>query len=338
VRILVANNYPLSIAEQLVREDRYPAQHLWGIDALRAAGHQVILAPDDAHPWLSRRGSSIGDVGRSLSALQHRSDIDLLYGADAATLRPWALARRSRLTRKPVVLTQHQPPGRHPAVLQGLRGADAVICLSRVVQGQVEDLRQRPATWLPWGPDLAFAGYSGPVSDVGGVVSTGKTQRDVQTLLQAMGRAGVAGSVFAPGGTPSPERVKVVSTDVHRPYLDVLQHVRVAAVVAIPLADPTKLTGLTELADAMALGKPVVMTRSPLVDVDLEDLGCGITVEAGDVLGWERALSELVQDAERRERMGRKARAAAVQHFNTEAYGAGVVRLLEETLRIRSSS
>ncbi len=55
-----------------------------------------------------------------------------------------------------------------------------------------------------------------------------------------------------------------------------------ASIVAVPVRDPNRLTGLTEVADALALAKPVIATRSPYFPIDIEAIGCGIWVEPGD--------------------------------------------------------
>lgn len=41
MRTLAANNFPLETAQELVGQSAYPRQHLWGVDALSEAGHDV---------------------------------------------------------------------------------------------------------------------------------------------------------------------------------------------------------------------------------------------------------------------------------------------------------
>jgi glycosyltransferase involved in cell wall biosynthesis len=98
-----------------------------------------------------------------------------------------------------------------------------------------------------------------------------------------------------------------------------LPALRSAAVIAIPIADPERLTGLTELNDALALGKPVVMTRTPHLPFDLDATGVGITVGLGDEQGWVSALNTLA-DADFRQQMGARARRFADEEFNYEIF------------------
>ena len=71
-----------------------------------------------------------------------------------------------------------------------------------------------------------------------------------------------------------------------------------ARVIAIPLSirASVPLRGLSSLLDAMAMGRPVVMTRHPGIDLDPQALGFGFTVEPNDAAGWAVALTRLTED------------------------------------------
>ena len=99
-----------------------------------------------------------------------------------------------------------------------------------------------------------------------------------------------------------------------------------ASVVAVPLRDANRLSGLTEVNDALALGKPIVMTRSPFMDVDIEAIGCGIWVDLGDVDGWVSALTSILEDDGRRTAMGRAGRAFAERSWNVQLFGRAVTQ------------
>jgi glycosyltransferase involved in cell wall biosynthesis len=83
-----------------------------------------------------------------------------------------------------------------------------------------------------------------------------------------------------------------------------------ARVIAIPLdKSEVSLAGLTSLVDAMAIGRPVIMTRNPFIDLDIEAEGIGRWVEPGDVEGWAKALRWFDQNPDASQAMGRRARA-----------------------------
>ncbi|MET3165124.1 UNVERIFIED_ORG: glycosyltransferase involved in cell wall biosynthesis [Arthrobacter sp. UYEF10] len=117
-------------------------------------------------------------------------------------------------------------------------------------------------------------------------MSTGKTYRDYASLTEAARSGELDGDIFH--GSELIKFRKGSQTNVqNRPRLtnaEVIQALSTAKVVVIPVADPPEpngLTGITELADAVAIGKPIVMTKNALLPVDIEALGIGVVVPEG---------------------------------------------------------
>lgn len=50
------------------------------------------------------------------------------------------------------------------------------------------------------------------------------------------------------------------------------------------------LAGVTSLMDAIGLGRAVLMTCNPHVDLDIEVKGIGFWLDPGDVEGWKDRL------------------------------------------------
>jgi glycosyltransferase involved in cell wall biosynthesis len=207
-------------------------------------------------------------------------------------------------------------------------------------------------TVLGWGPDLDFAGFGprGPAATDAPVVATGKTGRDMGTLLAALRASGLPAHIYGERAElaragPIPEGVSirpVSSQDAPSAPLTydeaVTADLRSAALVAIPLSSTDRLTGLTEVVDALACGRPMILTRTPYFDFDIERIGCGWWVAPGDVRGWSERLSAAMADRERLERMGRAGRAWAGEHLNARLFAAGVRRVLLEALAASSST
>jgi glycosyltransferase involved in cell wall biosynthesis len=196
-------------------------------------------------------------------------------------------------------------------------GFDHVICLTRrAFQQMREVMPDHRLSQAGMGPDLAWAGYRG--EDRGAVVSTGRTHRDLALLAEASVRVGAPLVLHATvPGPPSPDRTEKVGA----PYSDVMDDLRAASVIAIPLTRTDGCFGITELNDALALGKPVVMTRNPHIDVDIEAVGCGRWVDRGDLDGWVDCLAELQADPDLRQQMGAHGRSWAEENWNHRAFG-----------------
>src|SRR5208283_2518075 len=91
--------------------------------------------------------------------------------------------------------------------------------------------------------------------------------------------------------------------------------------------------GLTELDDALASGRPIVMTETEYVDIDLNGEGVGRTVPVGDVEGWRVALEELLADRGELREMGRRARAFAESSWNSRLFADRLADVLARLAR-----
>ena len=105
-----------------------------------------------------------------------------------------------------------------------------------------------------------------------------------------------------------------------------------AAALAIPLPVVEAPIGVTEVINAMALGKAVIMTRNPYIDFDVDAAGCGLIVEPGDVDGWETALRHLDHEPDQAAEMGRRARTAADAGLNYASFCEGLASIMQSVL------
>jgi glycosyltransferase involved in cell wall biosynthesis len=346
--VCVLNNYPLEKMLLLARAGLVPGQHAWGVDALAADGHVIDFAPfhEPGERNLLDQLSSVtrhmvGQLDQEDYALRRIRHVDEFYCADQSSLAGLTLVR-GLLPRARFVSVVHHP------VRNALRRAsaarhDVLICLSEGLRGELErDLpgRRPQIVHVPWGPDLASSLYR-PSGEANGVVSAGKSNRDLVTLAAALRRTGANGVIYDLGGALSappsesvrlvrPGDLKGVDPDSPGGYLPnrVIADVAAASIVAIPARDADRLTGLTEALDALALGKPIVATRSPYFPFDIEAVGCGVWVAPGDTDGWSRALGELVSDAAARREMGAAGRRFAEREWNYETFCAYLSELI----------
>jgi glycosyltransferase involved in cell wall biosynthesis len=113
-------------------------------------------------------------------------------------------------------------------------------------------------------------------------------------------------------------------------YTDVIADMAGAFAVAIPLAHTDRAVALSELADAFALGKPVIVTRSEHIDFDVGEIGCGIALESKDIDGWARAITQLASNRVRAAEMGAQGKSFAEQHWNATISARSICTALEE--------
>lgn len=353
MRIVFMNNYDALRHERLWQAEphRYPSHHLWGVPQLRAAGHEVEILPfadDDTKRSFGRHVGVLGDPHQQRLALARRRGLDLVYAAHQNSALGLAGLRRLRLLGVPVVGMLHRsypPSAATRAFVHGLlAGYDRILVFSELVRDRLCADFGVPAWKVPvldWGMDLAAVpaeAAEAPPAPEPFVLSVGKTFRDFPTMIEAHRRTGVAlkaigwSTVPDPEGRPLPPGIEVEEKAVHWPDLAPLY--RACAAVAIPV-DPVRALGfantcgLTSLLDAMAYGRPVIMTRTTGQAIDVEREGIGLHVEPGDADGWTRALETLVRDPAAAREMGRRGRRLAEERFNIDRFS----RQLEEVAR-----
>lgn len=361
MRVLVLNNYDLQRVGAEVARGEKPNHHLFGVDALERAGWEVDTVPHNAGPrwlrWLERCLAvrrwpvALGDLGQQWEAWKRMRRADVIYAPCQTQTQSLAYLRALGLMRVPLVAIGHHPPiGGRLRLLRRwsfrceLRGTARYPALSNGVAREVEALSgggEGYAPVLEWGPDVEYYSRFMAPGPGEGAVAAGRTGRDWLTFGRAATRANSRARILCLAGEVRSEfadfgahvEVTTVQTEADLPYPQLLPVLARARVLAIPLFGGTALAGLTSLTDALGLGKPVIMTRHPLIDLDIEREKIGRWVEAGDVEGWCNALRWFDEHPDDAAAMGRRARVLAESRWNTQSFANQIMTILEAAAR-----
>lgn len=355
LRVLVINNYPLEQVWAEVKRGEKPDHHLFGLNHLADLGLQIQVVPAAAEErWrrsdrllrASRLPFPLGRLGRQMAALRWAEPVDVILSACEMETNLLALRRSFGVTSPPLVVIQHHPLNRGrlarlraPYYRRIFRGIDATLTLSRRVADEInaEFHPRRPARPLAWGADAKF--YPTPGGPGQGSVAVGRTGRDFTSYGLAATRAGTPARIICPSWEADPEfaqfgpnvRVQVLPESGLLPYPALFEAFCEARVLAIPLDDyGDALAGLTSLLDAIALGRPVVMTRNPYLDLDIEALGFGRWVAPRDVAGWAEALRWFEDHPAEAAAMGQRARALHLAGFDSAHFGRDLADVLAD--------
>ncbi len=362
MRVLYFNNYPMDEAARRWRAGDYPGNHLFGTNLLGPHGMEVRIPPYRVHRSLARLGRwlRLGDLDQQFRALLEECDV--IYCAAQADTLALAILRTMGIFRTPLVGTVHAPfaPGLERLAARGpyRRGHDQLVCMGPEVERHLREEIGIPASRLhviPWGVDLDFyrPEYQIPPPDgLPVVLSAGKAARDLDTLIRSAEglpcrfRIATTGNLARDLGN-LPANVELLAgpgDNFALSYPELLAAYQAAHVVAVPLQPrrfPRGQTGNTSVLEAMAMSRPVLMSRTSLLALDLEQEGVGEWVDAGDVEGWRRAILRMLEDPERASRMGRRGRQLCEERFNMREFStrlAGVLRLATGTGDMAGSS
>ena len=356
-RVAVLNNYSFDEVWKEVERKEKPDHHLYGINYFAARGYEVDIVPfrvSQALVKLSRRLREspipipFGDLDQQWSLRRHIGEADLIYSPCQMQTQVVSYLRAAGIVKVPVVSIAHHPLNRgrasrlrEPFVRLFVKGSDAFPALSRGVANSINALPGQAAKSCPlaWGPDADFYPY---VPTKGrGVVAAGRTGRDFITFGLAASQTGshahiicLKGDVKARFEEFGPNvQVTVQPETGYMKYPDLLQIYAEARALAIPLVAGVSLSGLTSVMDALGMGKPLIMTRHPLIDIDIEAEGIGLWVDPGDVEGWRRAITFFEENEDEAIEMGRRARQLVDAGLNSKMFANQVMDILDDVLR-----
>ena len=213
------------------------------------------------------------------------------------------------------------------------RAHSGIIALTGAAAAQAHQLAPRvKVAKLGWGADLSIFPQLSYQPEW--FLSCGRTLRDQAVLSEAARRSGHFIRVIAsrlPPGLTWPPSVQVTtdstSADVvsYRELLHELYAPCIASLIILR-ADPTEQTavGMTNLIEAMAMGRPVIVTRTGALpsEIDVEAAGCGLHVPPHDPFALAAALDHLATHPAEAAAMGERGRALCASRYNIVRYGA----------------
>lgn len=167
--------------------------------------------------------------------------------------------------------------------------------------------------------------------DDGYFYSAGWAHRDWPTLVAALDTAGVAGLLSVPEKLPAPPAVKVVH---QLPPHEGRQWMKRARCVVLAFVDTDLPSGPLVLLDAMAHGKPVIVSDVGGARDYVRDGVSALVVPPGDVTALAAAVARMDAEPELRARLG-SAAAAAVQEFDQFAFWAAVLDTVPDVVGAR---
>ena len=108
-------------------------------------------------------------------------------------------------------------------------------------------------------------------------------------------------------------------------------------------ADVFVLSSLSEgvpvsLLEAMAAGRPFIVTNAGSMPEIAQMSGAGIVVEPGDAGAMAQALAQYAKDRGRLAQLGQAARQCYEQHFQPDRWAAAYLNLYDRALRARAAS
>ena len=342
----------------------YPGHFLYGATHLEANGIGVVWHRFRFFP--RRWQQSLYVAWQVLTCREH---FDAVYATTFRGLEIIVFLRALGLDRKPLYVWHHQPVVPAKSCLRErvarlfYRGLDEMFFFSgKIVADSLLSAKARREHMhiVRWGADLDYydrllcrsadGADTQPQATIArvqqcrhGFISTGKEQRDMPTLVSAFRTTEAPLDIYichAYGGTNYEELFSRLGTgkNTHVHFIEGLAHramslkVNNAACVVICCKQTNYTVGLTTVVEALALGIPLICSRNPQMPIDIDKVGCGITVGYYDEEGWAKAVRYVADHPKEAAEMGMRGRQYAEQVLNLENCAKDVAAVIKRGL------
>jgi glycosyltransferase involved in cell wall biosynthesis len=175
------------------------------------------------------------------------------------------------------------------------------------------------------------------------IVSAGLELRDYPALFRAVDGLDARVSVAAAShwskrrnsalDAPRPANVTVTSLD----YARLRDLYARAAIVVVPVVETDFQAGVTTILEAMAMGKPVVVTRTSGQTDVIVDGANGVYVPVADPAALRSVLVRLLDDPTERARLGAAARETVTRFMRVDQFAERVATQVHSSLAARQT-
>jgi glycosyltransferase involved in cell wall biosynthesis len=327
-RVLFVNCYGGKSLLEKIKSGNTPPHHLWGCLELARMGYEVAIAEPVTDFYFSR--NPFPHDLRLLRFTQAWLGRDGIIYCGHNVLYWLPFLRKLGAVRCPIVSLLY---GREP--LNFSRVHSGIIALNGAAADHARKLAPRTkVARLSWGGDLDY--FPRLPYAPRWFLSCGITNRDFPTLCRAASKSKQPIRVICPGLPEHlvwPANVEIIdggrgwNVDEKKISYRQLLHdhyAQNAGSLIILDEDTREYTGcgFTNLIEAMAMSRPVIITRTGALptEIDVERAGCGLFVRPGDADALAGAIEALGREPARAALMGQKGRQLAEEHYNIQRY------------------
>lgn len=175
-----------------------------------------------------------------------------------------------------------------------------------------------------------------PENDTPIVMACGAENRDYETLIKTANYVDASFQIFASGFFKNSEDISFELPPNIRQmprvsFEDLKNSYQRADVVAVPLNNVDYAAGVTGLVEAMACGKPVVISRTSGIKDYLHAVDPAFQVEPGNVTDMARAINgSLAEVCKKHSSIGKTNRAWALENCALDLYAKKICTLLQD--------
>jgi len=325
--------------EDAVAADRHPTMDYHALQSrLGADIADYATVRQSRHPMVRAAARVSPDAALAIHARLASRNYDAIYSNGENVSIPLAAMTGSRRPGH-VLIGHHLSTPKKRQLLRRLHGRmDRILVYSSVQLRHARDVLGIPEAKLRLIPfhadDAFFRPLDRPVRRQ--ICSAGLEWRDYPTLIEAVRDLDVevklaAASPWSKHANETEGRVLPPNVSARRyEYSELRELYAESAVVAVPLYENDFQAGVTTILEAMAMGRPVIATRTTgQIDVIEEGVN-GLYVPPGDARAWRAALHRLLADECLARKLGDGGRRTVVERMSLRHWVDRVASCVEE--------
>ncbi|EPR67528.1 glycosyltransferase [Cyclobacterium qasimii] len=362
IKILLINSYSFDKIYDNWKKGTNPSHYLMGKIELEKSGDFIVdIHTHQKHEWLDKIGKflKISFLDQQVRSLAILKNYDLVYMPyPVSTNRLLTLLSMIGVVKIPLVGLAHQnfiyyknkDSILNKLGIKQLRQFDAFAFFSKNLMKKTQrDLnynqeeKDNKCFSVSWGADVAF--YEGLKADENSeelpyAVCAGTADRDYDILIKAFEGLPYNLKIYCtpktiPASVNLPSNVSVDTTWV--PYDQLLKAYVNSAFIIIPLKEEIRekgnTYGLTVLLDAMAVGKPVLMTQHSFLDIDIEEEKIGLWVNDNTADGWNKKLKQMISGDINLDEMGKTSKRLHLEKYNIQNFANQMAEVFKTVLK-----
>jgi glycosyltransferase involved in cell wall biosynthesis len=315
--ILVSVNIPSGLAGDIA-QDRYPRTDFFELSKRLNASIISFNDIDGATRWLDKfvRIAFGRSVALALEGFRRRNNFDLVFTPSETIGMPLALFLKLFGANKKHLMIGHRlsPPKKAFLwKLLKLRTHISTVFVYSSVQKDfvVNDLftPSQQVVQIPFMADQQFFRPMPEIPERHQVCSVGLEWRDYPTLIEAANGLNcdvkiAAGSLWSKGKNEAEGRQVPTNVDVRKyKYPELRKLYAESKIVVIPLYQTDFQAGITSILEAMAMGKPVIVTKTAGQTDTIIDGETGLYVSPGDPNDLRKKIHYLLENETERRRI-----------------------------------
>lgn len=282
------------------------------------------------------------DLFESIQVSQRLSQYNVVLSASEKTALPLSMLLTLNRQSVPHVVISHHLSSNNKSYLFQIwklyKSFDHIICVSKAQADFAIQKLEFPVSKVHFIYDKVDHHFFRPMEDEPEdyILAVGQEQRDYRTLQKALAGTGIKLIVVASSHW-STYRLPVFGdkyTQIVKniPYTLLRSLYARARLVVIPLNCVDYAAGANSILEAMAMGKPVIVSHTAGINEYIVDGETGVFVKPGDSTVLREKILSLWSDFPAQKQLGANARKAIETKMNLHIYVENVVEIIKNVL------